>query len=173
MAKMGRPSTYNPKTAKAICTLVARGLTIRKICKIKSLPSKTTLFRWYADPNLSDFRDQYTRARQFQAMAEADEILELADTADKDTAHAIRVRMDARKWRCERFNRAAFGDVRQVNVSGQVDHRHAVLIAHQDEILSDVYGSGPSHRVEDQGGPIDQAANGGGTPGLSGDDDNH
>lgn len=139
---MGRPTKYSPQLAYAICTLIARGYTIRKLIKLPNMPSMTTLFRWYANPSLAQFREQYTRAREFQAVGEADEIKDLADLADAKNAHAIRVQIDARRWRCERFNRAAFGDVKQVNITGQIEHRHAVAVLRADAELSAIYGTG-------------------------------
>lgn len=138
----GRPSSYTPQIAQQICDGISSGKTIFDIIKKPGMPSKTTLLRWLSDPDNDEFRALHMRARQSQAWIHADLMWTIAKHANPKDAHAVRLRVDTLKWRCERFNRAAFGDVKQVNVSGSVDHKHSVLIAHVDTVLSEVYDLG-------------------------------
>ena len=52
----------------------------------------------------------YARAREAQGDYFADEVIDLADKATKDTAHALRLKIDARKWACSVLNPAKYGD---------------------------------------------------------------
>lgn len=59
-AKTGHPSDYLPEVAADICSLLADGESLRKVCERQGMPSKTAVFRWLAEH--SEFRDQYAKA---------------------------------------------------------------------------------------------------------------
>lgn len=85
-AVMGRPSIYSEETVSLICSLLAEGQSLRKICALETLPHLSTVMRWLFEP--SDFRDyfqeQYRRARQMQAEIHADEMVDIADDSSED-----------------------------------------------------------------------------------------
>src|SRR5436853_6196862 len=74
----GRPSDYTLETALEICARLADGQSLRAICRDEAMPDARTVFRWL-EANES-FRQQYARAREAQADALADEIVDIADT---------------------------------------------------------------------------------------------
>jgi len=83
-------TTYTDEVAATICERLALGESLRRICAEGSLdgdknsmPSKTTVFRWL-EANES-FRDQYARAREWQAETILDDILEIADETSHDS----------------------------------------------------------------------------------------
>jgi hypothetical protein len=119
----GRPTTYTNETADKICERLADGESLRRICSGEDMPNKATVFRWLAANEI--FRDQYARAREAQAEALADEIIDIADEGlndsytDKDgnvrTDHDViarsRLRVDARKWVASKLKPKVYGDV--------------------------------------------------------------
>lgn len=110
----GRPSNYSPEMADRICHSLSEGISLRTICLDPEMPGKTTVFRWLAANK--EFRDQYARARECQADAIADEILNIADEAE-DAAKA-RVQIDARKWLAGKLRPKVYGDKVSQEITG-------------------------------------------------------
>lgn len=119
----GRPSSYTQQVADAICEQLAYGQSLRAICASEDMPSKTTVMRWLAAN--AAFRDQYACAREQQADAYADEIVQISDEADVSIKHdgedvrlaldstAVarnRLRVDARKWVASKLAPKKYGD---------------------------------------------------------------
>ncbi len=123
---LGRPSDYNEETALKICERLAEGESLRAICLDDDMPSKSSVFRWL-DANPS-FRDQYARAREFQADTMADEIQDIADDGTNDWMEKrlndgsvievvnhehiqrSRLRVDTRKWVASKLKPKKYGD---------------------------------------------------------------
>ncbi len=119
---MGRPSLYTDELAAEICGLIAEGNSLRSICRMDEMPEKTTVFRLLAKHE--EFRNQYACAREAQADAMAEEILEIADDGSNDTYeieegvsvtnHDViarsRLRVDARKWLASKMAPKKYGD---------------------------------------------------------------
>jgi len=82
----GRPSAWSPKLGRAICGLIADGLSLRAICERPGMPDRRTVFRWLASKE--KFCHQYSLAREFQAHRLFDEILEIADDVSSDIKRA-------------------------------------------------------------------------------------
>lgn len=141
---MGRPTDYCDETVDAICERLANGESLRSICKSDDMPSLATVFRWLrVHP---EFSDQYARAREEQAEALADEIVEIADEActtvradkhgtkpddeegntevvfDSAAVARNRLRVDARKWVASKLKPKKYGD--KMELSGQLKHVH-------------------------------------------------
>jgi hypothetical protein len=128
---MGRPSKYSQRLADEICERIAEGESLRKICLADDMPNKATVFRWLATHK--EFSDQYARARDAQADALADEILDIADDGANDTYtddegnertdHDViarsRLRVDARKWIASKLKPKVYGDKVQQEVTGE------------------------------------------------------
>lgn len=115
----GRPSDFTQEIADVICEQLADGESLRKICLGEDMPSKSAVFRWLLDR--PDFRDQYARAREAQADAIADEILDIADDGSNDfmgedekyngdAVQRSRLRVDARKWFAGKLAPKKYGD---------------------------------------------------------------
>lgn len=124
---MGRPSDYTDAIADAICEALADGQSLRSICLGEDMPNRATVFRWLANNEV--FRDQYARARDVQAEALADEILDIADDGSndwmerrddqggnigwKENGEAMarsKLRVDARKWVAAKLLPKKYGD---------------------------------------------------------------
>ncbi len=88
------------------------------------MPARSTVIGWLFDGEHEDFMDQYARAREAQAEARADEIVDIADdesgdfTTDEDGKRVVnheqiqrsRLRVDARKWIAAKLLPKRYGD---------------------------------------------------------------
>ena len=124
--KIGRPSSFTQDMGDTICSRIAEGESLRKICEDEWMPDRVTIYRWLAaDP---EFCNHYTRAREDQADTLADEIMAIADETpdlnpilDKHGAlieiqlHSAylqwqKQRIDARKWTAMKLKPKKYGD---------------------------------------------------------------
>lgn len=111
---MGRPSKYTKALAALICSKIAEGQSLRSICREDDMPGMTTVFEWLGSK--PEFAEQYAHARDAQADALADEIVDIADT-EEDAAKA-RVRVDARKWVASKLKPKKYGN------NSTTEHEH-------------------------------------------------
>ena len=102
---MARPTKYTAKLAADICVRLTMGDSLRKICEAAKMPAKSTILLWLFDGDHDEFSDQYARARVAQAELFADDIIEIADDVDPDTAEIAkaRLRIDVRKWNASKM----------------------------------------------------------------------
>ena len=131
-AKIGRPSKYSDKLANEICDRLSKGESLRRIELSDKMPSRKVIHEWL---NKNEhFRDQYARAREHQADAIFDEILEIADTtkrgiktsvkewgteiSEADMIEHRRLQVDARKWVLARMAPKKYGDKIEVENTG-------------------------------------------------------
>lgn len=117
--KNGRPSDYLPEVAADICSLLADGESLRKVCECRGMPSKTSVFRWLAEHK--EFGDQYAKATETRADAIFEEMFDIADSVADEAAAVVkaRLRIDTRKWALARMNPKKYGD----KVSQEIDHK--------------------------------------------------
>ena len=139
---VGRPSKYNEEIAKEICDTIATssiGLSI--LCKAnEGWPCEATIHVWLN--TITEFVEQYTRARELQADFLADEIIAIADDGrqdneirygadgqpyvveDKEWTGRSRLRIDARKWKASKLYPKKYGD--------KVDLQHTITKVGKD-----------------------------------------
>src|SRR5689334_13547559 len=126
--KNGRPTVYTAKVAMEICTLIATGMPLTKICRREGMPCLATVYNWLLSPDHrlgeKSFLDMYTLAREDQADTLADEIIEIADDGRNDTyvdgngntrenrdvTNRSRLRVDARKWVAAKLKPRKYSD---------------------------------------------------------------
>lgn len=124
---MGRPSLFTPDIANAICERIASGESLRSVCRDEAMPSEAGVRRWALD-DVNGFSAQYSRARELQAHAIADEMLEIADDGSNDWmvragkdgspgfelngehVQRSRARLDTRKWLLSKMLPKVYGD---------------------------------------------------------------
>jgi hypothetical protein len=116
-APMGRPSDYTEELADAICDRIAGGESLKAICNDPKMPGKTAVFKWLGVHK--DFAEKYARARETQADAIFDEVLDIADDSDLDPQDR-RVKIDARKWMAGKLRPKIYGDKLDVAHSGGI-----------------------------------------------------
>lgn len=118
--KKGRPTLYSAKLAEKICSRIASGESLLKICRDEDMPDRATIHLWLLKMNedgtktYQTFIDNYAIATELRADVAFDEINEIADetpdmikkTAEKKSsamAQAQRLRVDSRKWTAARM----------------------------------------------------------------------
>lgn len=79
----GNVTDYTPELFQRVLDGLIEGKSLKRVCEEDdSLPNKATVYRWlYVD---EDLRDQYIRAREFQAHVLFDETVDIADDSDND-----------------------------------------------------------------------------------------
>lgn len=117
MAKAGRPTKASDALKDEILDRIADGLSLRKICGDEGMPDRKTIFRWLEDD--SDFATKYARAREVQGDVMDEKILEAADTVTSENAAAMRVKIDAYKWRAAKLKPKVYGDKIDVTSGGE------------------------------------------------------
>lgn len=122
---MAVPMPYDQNVGDRICGELASGRSLRSICDDDGMPAASTVFKWLRES--SAFAEQYARAREEQADALADEILDVADDGRNDwmktngdddagwrengeTIGRSRLRVDARKWIASKLKPKKYGD---------------------------------------------------------------
>lgn len=114
--KLGRPTDYTKDMADKICEKISGGLSLRAICAEPGMPARGTVYRWLIEN--ADFQDQYTRAREKQADYFAEEIIEIADGAEAESAAVSKAKLqiDARKWAASKIAPKKYGDKQEIDV---------------------------------------------------------
>lgn len=115
--KRGRPTDFDQALADIVCERMKAGESLRAICRDEGMPNEATVRTW-AVANQSGFHTQYTRARQAQMDALAEDILEIADDKEEDPQRA-RLRVDTRKWLMSKIAPKRFGDRTQHELTGR------------------------------------------------------
>ena len=113
---IGRPTKYSQEMADKICGLISNGMSLRAICNVNGMPARGTVYQWLSE-NI-EFQDQYTRARVEQADYFAEEIVEIADSVEADSAAVAKARLqvDARKWTLSKLAPKKYGEKTELDV---------------------------------------------------------
>jgi len=123
--KGGRPTKYNKDIAAKICKEIILGKSLRTLTKLDGMPAISSIFLWLSEHE--EFSEQYSKAKEEQADALAEEILDLADDwsndwmqindpdnagwkANNETVNRSRLRVDARKWVAAKLKPKRYGD---------------------------------------------------------------
>lgn len=125
----GRPTRYTEELSDEICARIVSGQTIRTICSHEHMPCIQTMYNWLRTNK--DFLEQYARAKEDQADALAEEMLDIADDATNDWMKSngensaeyklngehvqrSKLRIDTRKWLASKFKAKKYGDSTQI-----------------------------------------------------------
>lgn len=106
--------------ADEICEHIGDGKSLRSFCEQEGRPSAPTVCRWLRMEETAWFAEQYARAREAQADALFNDILDIVDQAEDP--QIARLRMDARKWMAGKLRPKVYGE--KVELGGKVDHEH-------------------------------------------------
>jgi terminase small subunit-like protein len=121
--KGGRPSIYTEATAVEICRRMVEGESLRSICKAAGMPGLRTMFEWLSGH--PEFSQQYARAREAQADAHVEEMLDVARQAknakSSEEAQGYRLLVDTLKWRATKMKPKSYGD--KLTLDGEVNLR--------------------------------------------------
>lgn len=97
---------YSDALADKICSHIIVGKSIKKISRLKGMPSPSSVFEWLNKHEY--FADKYTRAKEAQADYFAEEYLDIAD--GKGDVVRDRLRLEARKWLMGKMKPKKYGD---------------------------------------------------------------
>ena len=113
---IGRPTKYSQEMADKICEQIAHGKSLRAICAEDDMPPMKTIYRWL-EAN-EEFRHQYARARDRQADHYFEEIVEIADSVEAESAAVAKARLqvDARKWTLSKLAPKKYGEKTELDV---------------------------------------------------------
>lgn len=128
----GRPTKYTTELADKICELTATtSKSLKTICEEVGV-APVTVLQWLANEKDKEFTYKYARAKEAQADAMFEEIIEIADDEAKDlldgefgqqgNAAAVqraKLRVDARKWAASKLAPKKYGD--KVEHTGNLD----------------------------------------------------
>ena len=116
--RLGRPSSYDEETGLEICTRIAAGESLAKICQDREMPAMSTVYKWMRE-NVQ-FADAYRIAREDQADLLAEQLIEIAKT-EPDVQRA-RLMCDMRKWIASKLRPKRYGEKVEIehNVGGDV-----------------------------------------------------
>lgn len=122
--KIGRSSLYSQEIADEICSRIALGESLRKICEDEHLPSYTTVMNWLKEH--STFLESYARAREDQADTIYAEIMEVEERLESGEIepNTARVLGDLKRWRAARMKPRVYGDSRQIEISDKDKYDH-------------------------------------------------
>ena len=125
------PTKYSLQLAKALCERLysptVRGL--KSVCQDDDMPDHATVYRWLE--RYQTLRDLYARARELQADAMFEDILEIADdgsndwmerrgerVVDPEAVARSKLRYEARRWMAGKLRPRKYGDKSEVALTG-------------------------------------------------------
>lgn len=124
---------YSAEWVELICGRISRGESVRKIGGDAGWPSKPTIMAWLT--RHEDFRTAYAIACELRAEHLAEEALEIADDASRDTkvvgdgdkavcdqewVSRSRLRVDTRKWMAAKMAPKKWGERQVIEHSGGI-----------------------------------------------------
>ena len=119
VAKASRPESFTQELADKICYYLSHGYSLRKICdhSVEELdnsdvPDITVIMRWLSNPQYTDFRKQYSHAREVQADYLADEGKDISDnvTESRDAVAKAKLQVETRMWYASKLRPKKYGD---------------------------------------------------------------
>jgi hypothetical protein len=137
----GRPTIYTQELADKICERLAKGETLKSICRNAGMPDDRTVRIWALN-NYQGFYPRYAISRQLGLDAMADQLLEIADDGSGDYIsdghgnkipnnehiNRSRLRVDTRKWYLAKLAPKRYGEKVDLNVGGQAENPVATVI---------------------------------------------
>jgi hypothetical protein len=128
-----RQSTYSEDLVEEILRRMGEGESLRSICRADGMPSHSVVHGWVRQDR-DGLAVRYALARELQAHALADELLEIADDGSNDWMlrndpnnpgyvengehlQRSRLRIDARKWLTSKILPKNYGDRQQVEAA--------------------------------------------------------
>lgn len=130
---MPTPYVYNSELASKITGLIAQGKSVRSICRMEGMPDPSTIYYWIL--HYPEFKELYLKAKEDQADALAEDMLDIADdgtndwmaqraadgsitlVADKEHIQRSRLRIDTRKWLASKLKAKKYGDSAMVKMA--------------------------------------------------------
>lgn len=126
---MSRKAKFTPALKASICREVSLGKSLRKVLKQKGMPSLSRVMALMQTDEA--WQEQYARAKRTGIELHIDGMIDLADEATEDNAHAIRLQVDTRKWVASKLLPKIYGDRIAAEITlpdaGPVDRERTLL----------------------------------------------
>lgn len=133
----GRPSLYTKKIGDEIIKRISNGETLSVIAKDLGF-YQDSVYDWMNKDK--DFSDRYSKAKEKQAASLINELIDETKELNNDRALAMRVRSDLLKWYAARVAPAEFGEVKRIELKGEVTHKHIHELAdHQKRKIAEAW----------------------------------
>jgi len=118
--KGGRPTGYTKTIAAKLCSEISTGMSLRKVCKKKAMPSTATVYVWFSKH--PEFIEQYARAKEDSADADQDKLDEIAEGVleGRYEPKAARVAADIIKWSASKKKPRKYGDRTTLSHEGNI-----------------------------------------------------
>ncbi len=130
----GRKTKYTEPLGRAICKMLAAGMTLNQICKRPNMPDERRVRAWASDVD-HPFSPKYLRARELGYLKMADDLVDISDDGSNDWMERKRgedtitvvdhehiarskLRIDTRKWLLSKALPKIYGDKTAHEVSG-------------------------------------------------------
>jgi hypothetical protein len=116
----GRPTDYSEELVNSLCSQIALGNSLRKICEAEDMPCIATIYVWFQKH--PGFIEQYARAKGDSGDSDADKIEEIAEKVLSGVYEpaAARVAIDAFKWTASKKIPKKYGDRQHIEHSGKI-----------------------------------------------------
>lgn len=144
--KGGRPSVMTAAVQLEICSRVAGGESLTKVCRDPAMPNRGTVTKYAAGdgPDNQQFAVRYAQARESLLDVYADEMLDISDdgttdyitkvgrngheyeAVDQEHIQRSRLRVDTRKWILSKLRPGTYGDKVTAEVTGSVGVTHDI-----------------------------------------------
>lgn len=137
-------SLCTPETVTTICERLAKGDSLRRICRDIGIDESTV--RWWAIEDRNGFAAKYRAARDVGLDCMLDELLDIADDKSKDTyidadgkeccdkewLNRSRLRIDTRKWFMSKVAPKKYGDKLETTLKGDPSAPIALILNGSD-----------------------------------------
>lgn len=114
MGRPPRPQSEIDQIQSQILLDLEAGTSAKKSCEAIGI-SQNTLYEWIRnDPS---FKEKYARARDQYSDSVFDGMIDLADGATAETANAVKLQIETRKWVLGRMKPRKYGDTIKIDQS--------------------------------------------------------
>lgn len=124
----GRPTIYTPELGERICTRLAAGESLNRICKDEGMPCPATVYLWVVK-GIDDFSERYAQAREAQAHCLAQRVLDLVTEVELPEGidpQRAKVAIDGLKWIAGRMAPNSYGDRQKIETEQRITYLKAI-----------------------------------------------
>lgn len=117
----GRPAVYSDELANTICALLAEGMSLKAVCELEGMPTRSTVFKWIHE-DTNGFMNKYARAKEESSDAFAERMMEIAEEVDLKNGLSVqkaRLQIDTMKWLMSKQKPKKYGDKLDVTSDGK------------------------------------------------------
>jgi len=117
--KVGKPETYTKEIGENLCSMIAKGRSVKSICDMEGMPSLDTFYSW--NRKHKEFADNYTQATVDRTEYQLEQLNEMGDISIEEAKNvnpkssnavvsAYKLKADNMKWVMARMKPKKYGD---------------------------------------------------------------